>query len=317
MQELLRVMQYPYPGDVRGNKVQLLDFLVSTLQACRILSAEEDNMAIDLPDIPPEIATLCKYLKELCEDLQIPFDVHAAVETLDAVKTKIIELLKTLPLDYISSPIFSKKDFSQQQLKNIEEVNEALREEYVYRFTVLKKRLDVTLQSFLWSDAGKKHELAIRNVIGEKIGQIPTEPDITVHDLFCAHADLGVISKTSSLSSQSPSVVKSVVVGSVPDRGGRPGEPHQAQMPNFKARDQSQQPQPQRQGRRGRVQARWQASGGGRGGKRKESQLDDKVADNNNNNNNNNMDVDDNNNNNQGRKEKGWKKGGGKSKRGG
>jgi len=269
------------------------------------LSSSEDNMVLDPPNIPKEIETQYVYLKEMCVDLQIPFDGHAAVDTLLAVKSKVLELLKTLPPDYIKDPLFSKQNFSPQQMKDIEDMNEALREEYTYRFTVLKKRLDVTLQGFLWCDEGKKHEAEIKEIVSKKIVEIPSEPDITLHDLFCAHTDLGVISKTSSLSTQSPSVVKSVVVGEVPDRGGRPGEGRQGSMPSFKARGATGDNPPPKRGRGGRIQGGgWQGRGGGGGGKggRGDSINDDN--DNNNNNNNNNDTKE-----NQGGKKWGGKKG--------
>jgi hypothetical protein len=43
-----------------------------------------------MQEVPPEIATLYNYLKALCEDLKVPFDSNAALESINAVRTKVI-----------------------------------------------------------------------------------------------------------------------------------------------------------------------------------------------------------------------------------
>ena len=57
-----------------------------------------------------------------------------------------------------------------------------------------------------------------------------TKPAVSISDLLAARTDLAIIEKTSSAKyrTNTKSAVNSVVIGKVPDRGGRPSE---AQVP--------------------------------------------------------------------------------------
>lgn len=95
--------------------------------------------------------------------------------SLSLIILQIQEQLKTLPPDYLGKPLllgkFSpgqlvrrtagishrKKERNKWDLSSrgwlqelLKELNEALQEEYTQRKQVLLKRLDVTLQTFLW-----------------------------------------------------------------------------------------------------------------------------------------------------------------------
>jgi len=50
-------------------------------------------------------------------------------------------------------------------------MNESFAAEYLSRREVLLKRLNVTLQSFLWSDKGKENEAEIRKTVDKKLGE--------------------------------------------------------------------------------------------------------------------------------------------------
>ena len=54
----------------------------------------------------------------------------------------------------MSKPIL-KARLSEKQWKDVEFINDALRNEYETRRDMMLKRLDVTIQSFKWSDRAK------------------------------------------------------------------------------------------------------------------------------------------------------------------
>ena len=62
------------------------------------------------------------------------------------------ELLTQLPA--LSKPLLHAR-LSESQWKNVEYINSALNQEYECRKAMVLKRLDVTIQSFKWSDKAK------------------------------------------------------------------------------------------------------------------------------------------------------------------
>ena len=64
------------------------------------------------------------------------------------------ELLTKVPADHMSKPIL-KARLSEKQWENVKYINQALSQEYECRREMLLKRLDVTIQSFKWSDKAK------------------------------------------------------------------------------------------------------------------------------------------------------------------
>ncbi len=52
-------------------------------------------------------------------------------------------------------PLLSKSAFSATQLAYLDQLNGVLREDYVLRQQMLLQRVDLTVQSFLWSDKAK------------------------------------------------------------------------------------------------------------------------------------------------------------------
>lgn len=72
------------------------------------------------------------------------------------------------------------------------------------------------------------------------------EPKVTMADLLAARDDLAVIEKTSSVNvrKNTRSKINSVIIGAVPDRGGRPyeQEPPPPEMPPWQ-KDRVQGPQ--------------------------------------------------------------------------
>uniref|UniRef100_A0A8D0HSZ9 Family with sequence similarity 98 member B n=1 Tax=Sphenodon punctatus TaxID=8508 RepID=A0A8D0HSZ9_SPHPU len=108
--------------------------------------------------------------------------------------------------------------------------------EYECRRRMLIKRLDVTVQSFGWSDRAKVsmfYHLLPRYVLTPK-------STITLAHLLAAREDLSKIIRTSSGSTRENTAcaVNKVLMGRVPDRGGRPSEiePPPPEMPPWQKR---------------------------------------------------------------------------------
>jgi len=275
---------YPYNLDATPKSLlTLLEWLVAELQAEMIIAANQPgieastpsassssssppSLSIDIPEIPA--FTFSEQIIFTQKLLQLP--PQSPSQTLDSAKIKINELTKLLP-NYIKSPIFKRNSFTKEQIDTLTQINNALQIEYKFRHEVLRKRLGVTLQGFLWSELGKEKEVEIRSVIQSRVSSIPPSPAHDLYDLFAAHTDMLDIKKTSSFATglENPSR-RSVIVGNVPDRGGRVNvKKGVTDMPSLKPREELSGQKQQRKG--GRVQGSWSGNN-----------------DNNNNNNNNN-----------------------------
>ncbi|MGH0153154.1 UNVERIFIED_CONTAM: hypothetical protein FKN15_043389 [Acipenser sinensis] len=152
--------------------------------------------------------------------------------------------------------------------EKIKVINQALVNEYEVRRKMLLKRLDVTVQSFGWSERAKTRADQLAKVYPPKRTALATKSNISVAHLYAAREDLSKILRTSSgrIREMSACAINKVLMGRVPDRGGRPNEiePPPPEMPPWQKRQDG----PQQYGGGGGQQNR----GGGRGGYDQQSQ---------------------------------------------
>lgn len=220
-------------------------------------------------------------LVNLCRALEIPFVEDVAICIANITK-KVEESRAQLPADYEGKRLWTTP-LSPEDTQVAEELNEAFKEDYKARREMMLKRLDVTLQSLLWSDKGKENQEEMMQIIEHYKNEIlsPGAPYHTLLDVYATQDDVIAVTKTSNNSSISGSRLAGVFVTDVVDRGGRFGEKRKAKdMPTFSARSDAAQkhsstvptqsvgpssssnkPKEQRQGSGGRG-----GRGGGRGG---------------------------------------------------
>ncbi|KAG6438733.1 hypothetical protein O3G_MSEX000176, partial [Manduca sexta] len=112
----------------------------------------------------------------------------------------------------------------------------------------------ISIISFQWSERLKARKDAIQSTYRPKREQLKVKPDVKLSDFLAARTSLLQVEKTSSATvrKNTQSDVNKVIIGQVPDRGGRPNEqqPPPPEMPSWQQRG------PSSQG----------GGGGGRGG---------------------------------------------------
>ncbi|KYM98540.1 PREDICTED: protein FAM98A [Cyphomyrmex costatus] len=241
----------------------LIEFLAAELMACKLLEVKcpkETNqieVTIDESDTARTLKNMLVTLK-----FQKPPDNISSELLFSRLETKLLEILKTVPPNYLDKPLIDV-ELSAKQWEKLGKLQEEMHKEYIIRRELLLKRLDVTVQSFLWSDRIKSRETEINNKYEERRKTLKNEPRVTLADLLAARDDLAIIEKTSNASvrKNTRSKINSVLIGMVPDRGGRPyeQEPPPPEMPPWQ-KDRVQGPQSFQVGRG--------AGGGGRGGGR-------------------------------------------------
>ena len=91
-----------------------------------------------------------------------------------------------------------KKPMGPAHWEKIEAINQAVANEYEVRRKLLIKRLDVTVQSFGWSDRAKSQTEKLAKVYQPKRSVLSPKSTISVAHLLAARQDLSKILRTSS-----------------------------------------------------------------------------------------------------------------------
>lgn len=225
------------------NRLLLLDYLIGELRAARIINVN-DNKKSNMKVLLIESNT-SKCLKNIINILKFPESLQNITISylFNKVNNKLQELLKNVSPTLIGKSLVCNS-YSDEQWNYINNTTELLNEEFNMRRSMLLTRLDVTVQSFKWPDRlkNKKHEL--EEIYQTKLNIINHLPSFSIADFLSAREDLTIIEKTSStLAVQNTnSLINKVMIGRVPDRGGRPDEQQAPppEMPSWQQRTQSQ-----------------------------------------------------------------------------
>lgn len=226
------------------NKLLLIDYLIGELRASRIVNAKTTNKKSNMHVTLIESNT-SKCLKEILMTLKFPKppnDIKTST-LFNKVNLTLKEFLKTVPTALIGKSLVSNS-YTSEQWKYINSIIELLNEEFNIRRSMLLTRLDVTVQSFKWPDRLKNKKQKLEEIYQTKLDLINKLPNFSTSDFLCAREDLAIVEKTSStLAIQNTnSSVNKVMIGRVPDRGGRPNEQQAPppEMPSWQQRTQSQ-----------------------------------------------------------------------------
>ena len=231
----------------RGNRLKLLNFLVAECEAAVIIQ-------VNKPPVDQEESSTARNLKALLVTLGIgkpPADVTAQ-QLFQKTGSKVTELLQKAD---VGLPLLNV-ELSEKQWWKLQEVHQEFVRDYAMRRETLLKRLDVTILSFTWSPTVKTKLDQVTAAYQPLRAELKMEPDIPISRLLSARQDQAYVDKTSNRSVMKTPLHR-VIIGSVPDRGGRASEqrPPPPEMPKWQKR----RPDQPRGGGGG--------GGGGRGGR--------------------------------------------------
>jgi hypothetical protein len=134
---------------------QLIDYLVGELAATRMLAVNQPVPSTRHPTKAPQQSSdpvtdsFCCILYVF--QLSQPPPTVAVSAVFNKLEEKVKEALSKVPSECIGSPLLVSP-LHLHQLAKLEELNKELGQEYVVRRKMLLKRVDVTIQSFKWSD---------------------------------------------------------------------------------------------------------------------------------------------------------------------
>ncbi|XP_019953651.2 protein FAM98B [Paralichthys olivaceus] len=227
---LLKELHCPYEeavsgilkGAVRNTKdhLKFLLFLSSELQTAQIVRSRQ------VSDKHQDGNPVSQHVSAICETLKLPEPRGADAEGIfSQIQNTVDKLIKDLPNGSIGSPVLNQS-LSTEQWAKLHGINTVLCSEYECRRRMLIKRLDVTIQSFGWSDRAKVKVDNMARAYQPKRHSLRPQSDVDMSKLLAAREDICNVVKTSSGSSRDKTTcaVNKVRMGRVPDRGGRPSE---------------------------------------------------------------------------------------------
>ncbi|XP_067625909.1 protein FAM98B [Eurosta solidaginis] len=221
---------------------QLLDYLITELMAIKMVyklrPVQKDLI------IPKTESSTARIMEQISREVGLgkPPENVSSKAFFDKLNFKVEELARQSKPGVLSEPLLRlKKPLTDAQWKKLDAIQAGLDAEYNMRRQMLLTRLEVTIQSFQWSDKMRKRENEIVNRYQKKLHELDPlrygTQDTTIVALLAARADLAIIEKTSSANVRKNTncKIQKHVIGSVPDRGGRAHEhaPPPPEMPSW------------------------------------------------------------------------------------
>ncbi|XP_017541536.1 protein FAM98A isoform X2 [Pygocentrus nattereri] len=190
---------------------RITDFLVSELQAARMLQYRESHPE----DTEPQSESGKEQRGKECNIIDIEEETQAEGHKKDE---KEVELrLASLSEGEEREPLL-KSNLNSSQWSKVHLMNQALRKDYECRRQMMIKRFYVTLQSFAWGEREKERSTLLSSI---PPFSAPLESSVSIALLLAAREDQ---SRILPVRAGPSTAIHKVLMGSVPDRGGRPGE---------------------------------------------------------------------------------------------
>ncbi|EGC37340.1 hypothetical protein DICPUDRAFT_30483, partial [Dictyostelium purpureum] len=246
--KLLKDSGFDKTEETYENRISMIEYLFLQLQTLQLdlfekfdntkekeKEKEMDSEEMKDVEIVNQEDYIISEIQVLSDLFSIEFNNYDNLSnTLGLISDKIKDTLKLLPSDFISEPFFKRTSFNDQEKEEIETMSKTMYQDYKKRSIVLQKRLDVTVESLLWNERVADKLKEIKRNVNYFIQSLPSITHYTYFDLINVHRDLLQIKRTSQ-HSVSAATLNSVIIGKVPDRGGRTND-RKIPMPSFHKR---------------------------------------------------------------------------------
>lgn len=245
---LLRELDCPYQTLISGpveerlntreSRLQLLDYLTTELSTSKIIYINKPTPLIvgdqkRKQDDETEVAFILKSALTALDLCNTPIDVTPEKLFAD-IESTLKKIIEKYPNSVEKCAL--THTLTAEQWAKLDEIIASLNCEYEVRREMLLKRIDVTVQSFMWS---KLLTNEILKVFTPKRGKLQSKCPVSIAKLLSSRQSLLNHQKTSSGREREVTKceVNKVLIGSVPDRGGRAWEYDiPREMPSFKKR---------------------------------------------------------------------------------
>ncbi|KAJ8275675.1 hypothetical protein COCON_G00074270 [Conger conger] len=214
------------------------EFLVTELQAVRMLrrkqshpedaasdgNAEKEQREVEVEELEEEEEEIGVWdkkkqreVREESEQLFQSLGLEPSARLRDAY-TEVESRVTSLPKGTMPEPLL-KTALNSDQWRLLHQINQALSQDYECRRNMMTKRFQVTLESFTWGEKGAERSAVLSTVpllCPEALGS-----GVSLSLLLAAREDQ---SRILPVRAGPSTAVHKILMGNVPDRGGRPGE---------------------------------------------------------------------------------------------
>ncbi|VDM11402.1 unnamed protein product [Wuchereria bancrofti] len=174
------------------NQTKLLDFLIGHMKCARLTAL--NRLHEEIPEYKSaEVFHLENALVAVgMNQLPAGITVEQIFSTLKDLATKQMDKCKEKPRPLLTASL------TDTQWEKIEVVNAKLVQEYRSRILLLLKRLDVTIQSFTWSDRIKKIQDKLHDIYRPRRERIAVTSNVGMDDLLAATSSLLIVDRINS-----------------------------------------------------------------------------------------------------------------------
>ncbi|KAM3729008.1 Uncharacterized protein ACO02O_05534 [Dirofilaria immitis] len=203
------------------NQTKLLNFLIGHMKCARLTALNRLHEEIFKYKNDEVLHLENAFAAVGMNQLPADITVEKVFSTLKNLVEKQMDKCKEKPHPLLTASL------SDTQWKKITAINEKLIQEYRTRILLLLKRLDVTIQSFTWSDRIKKMQDKLHEVYRPRRERIMVTSNVNMDDLLSATSSLLIVDKIMNEKERkrTASHLNKVLMSDRPgDRGGRPSE---------------------------------------------------------------------------------------------
>lgn len=257
---LTRLLRAVVPTSRAVDRIRILEELLDFLQASAVVQMRESNrsagstatpMDVEVsPAAPTDRKAVDKsaLIRGLAGDLGVAASPAttpgvSCLETLGQCASEMDRRLSSRPPP---AALVSREALSASQLALLREVDDALRDDFRVRRRTVVKRAAVCLGSLQHSrrlvDRGGEDKTDAKRIVREGLARMSDDPGVQFSDVFSATLDdllpliEGKVTGADAEAGRFEAPVKSVIIGKVPDRGGRVDEGRRVGMPKWAPR---------------------------------------------------------------------------------
>lgn len=234
---LLKELSCPYKCLTKRNiserlilpehKKLLITYLCTELEAAKIQTFKKPPKKSAPVKVELYESKTAKELEKMLDCLHLKPPATIAIQQIfDIIENKLKDLSQpSTPKEVVGCLLFTGC-LTEKQWFNLEYLYNEMYQEYKVRRNLLLTRLEVTIKSFTWSIRLEEKFEKIMTIYEKYRSGILLEPMVKISDILAAKPSLALIEKTSSIAVRrnTKSSVNNVLIGDVPDRGGRPEE---------------------------------------------------------------------------------------------
>ena len=184
-------LEPPFTVDSEYLSYRILHFLVIELQLARL--AVHSNAGGERRAKAAERGRVAFQLDKICRELDLsPIGTEEA-EIVREISVVVAQMTSKIPAAALTDPprILPSSELREDQKAVFERITESFYQDFSLRRTMLMKRLDVTIESFLWGDKAQGKEGEIVAAIKEQRNHLSeSTTKYAANDTFIAPASL-------------------------------------------------------------------------------------------------------------------------------